>query len=113
MDRSLDEIAAEMNSSGLTHSSSVPFGRDYEERDYIGAPIRGVSNSTRRHTPYSRPSYRDRGRSQLSREGSMEGDELADNRIFVANLSFGTTWQVLKDHMRKGTCVSELYGGIG
>lgn len=106
MDRSLDEIAAEMNSSGLTHgSSSIQFGRDYEERDYIGAPIRGVSNSIiRKHTPYSRPSYRDRGRVQQSREESMEGDELADNRIFVANLSFGTTWQVLKDHMRKGRC---------
>lgn len=103
MDRTLDEIAAEMNSSGLTlGSGSVPFGRDYAERDYIGAPIRGVSNSSRRHTPYSRPSYHDRGRGRQSREGSMEGDELADNRIFVANLSFGTTWQVLKDHMRKG-----------
>lgn len=102
MDRSLDEIAAEMNTRD---SSSVPFGQDYEERDYIGAPIRGGSNSSRKYAPYSsssggRSSYQDRGR-----------DRSPDNsnaRLFVANLSFNTTWQTLKDHMRKGM----VYTGI-
>ncbi len=106
MDRSLDEIAAEMNSSGLNRgASSVPFGQDYEERDFIGAPIRGVSNSSgssRRHAPYStsRSSFRDR-------EGSLDKEDSVSNRVFVANLSYNTTWQMLKDYMRKGlhTCL--------
>ena len=102
MDRSLDEIAAEMNSSSqLNHgSNSLPFGQDYEERDYIGAPIRGVpSSSSKRHTPYStsRSSYRDRG--SRDRDTSPMS---RSNRLFVANLSYHTTWQTLKDHMRKG-----------
>jgi hypothetical protein len=99
MDRSLDEIAAEMNSSGLNHGSSITFGQDYEERDYVGAPIRGVSNSSgRRHAPY--PSSR-RGRDR-DRSRSLEREESPSNRVFVANLSYNTTWQSLKDHMRKG-----------
>lgn len=98
MDRSLDEIAAEMNSSGLNSTSSITFGQDYEERDYVGAPIRGVSNSSRRHTPYS-ISRGSRGR---ERERSLDRDESPSNRVFVANLSYSTTWQSLKDHMRKG-----------
>ena len=95
MDRSLDEIAAEMSGS-----NSVPFGQDYEERDYIGAPIRGGSISSRRNAPYSssgRSSYLDRGRDR-----SPDRDHGLNNRIFVANLSFNTTWQMLKDHMRRG-----------
>ena len=94
MDRSLDEIAAEMNTRG---SNSAPFGQDYEERDYIGAPIKGSSSSSRRYAPYSsgRSSYSDRGRDR-SRSPTSSA------RVFVANLSFNTTWQSLKDHMRKG-----------
>ena len=102
MDRSLDEIAAEMNTRG---SNSVPFGQDYEERDYIGAPIRGNSTSSRRYAPYSsssgRSSYSDRGRDR-----SPDRDLSSNNRVFVANLSFNTTWQNLKDHMRRGMYVS-------
>ncbi len=101
MDRSLDEIAAEMNTRG---SNSVPFGQDYEERDYIGAPIRGSSISGRRYTPYSssRSSYHERGQDR-----SPDRDHNANARIFVANLSFNTTWQLLKDHMRRGMCIFE------
>ena len=104
MDRTLDEIAAEMNSGLTESSSSIPFGRDYEERDYIGAPIKGTSSSSRRPAPYStsrrgrdRDSYRHGGR-----DDSLEREESRNNRVFVANLSYGTTWQMLKDHMRKG-----------
>lgn len=101
MDRTLDEIAAEMNSGLTERSNSIAFGRDYEERDYIGAPIKG-SSSSRRPAPYStsrrgRDSYRHGGR-----DDSLERDESRNNRVFVANLSYGTTWQMLKDHMRKG-----------
>lgn len=105
MDRSLDEIAAEMNSSGLNQGASpIAFGLDYEERDYVGAPIRGVSNSSsKRHTPYStsRSSYRDRGRDR-EQARSLDRDDSPSNRVFVANLSYNTSWQSLKDHMRKG-----------
>lgn len=103
MDRSLDEIAAEMNSG--QGSSSVPFGQGYEGRDYIGAPIKGASSSSsRRSAPYS-TSSRDRGRDRR-REGSLEREDTRNNnRIFVANLSYGTTWQMLKDHMRRGELV--------
>lgn len=106
MDRSLDEIAAEMNSGG--GSNSVPFGQGYEGRDYIGAPIRGsTSSSSRRSAPYSvsgRSSYRDRerGRDRRDRDGSLERDESGNCRIFVANLSYITSWHVLKDYMSKG-----------
>lgn len=101
MDRSLDEIAAEMNSSGLNHgSSSLSFGQDYEERDYVGAPIRGLSNSSgKRHTPYS-TARRGRG-GDRERERSLDREESC-NKVFVANLSYNTTWQSLKDYMRKG-----------
>lgn len=105
MDRSLDEIAAEMNSGLTGGSSSLPFGQDYEERDYIGAPIRGTSSSSsKRHAPYSRVSFRDRESSRRGRDrvGSMEREEAPGTRIFVANLSYSTTWQTLKDHMKQG-----------
>jgi len=97
MDRSLDEIAAEMNSGNNAGSHLVPFGEDYEDRDYIGAPVRGSLSSTKRHTPYSsdRPTdRRDRG-----------SDKSGGRKIFVANLSFSTTPQAFREHMRKGTII--------
>lgn len=103
MDRSLDEIAAEMNSGLAQSSNSLPFGRDYEDREYIGAPIRGASSLSRRPAPYSTSRRgRERDRDLRGREDSVERDESRNNRVFVANLSYETTWQLLKDHMRKG-----------
>lgn len=103
MDRSLDEIAAEMNSGLAQSSSSLPFGRDYEERDYIGAPIKGMTSSSRRAVPYS---ISRRGRERdISRRGREESPESHNNKVFVANLSYETTWQMLKDHMRKGSFI--------
>ena len=104
IDQPLDDIAAAMEHN----TTSITFGEDYQERDYVGAPIRGVSSSSsKRHTPYSssrsfrgRDSRSDRDRSE--RERSLDGDDLPSNRVFVANLSYSTTWQHLKDHMRKG-----------
>lgn len=104
MDRSLDEIAAEMNSGLTQSSSSLPFGRDYEERNYIGAPIKGTSSSSRRSAPYStsrRGRERDSWRDRRGRE-SVDREESRNNKVFVANISYETTWQMLKDHMRKG-----------
>ena len=93
MDRSLDEIAAEMN-SGSNTVSHAPFGEEYGDRDYVGAPIRGSFSSSKRHTPYSseRPSGR---RDRVSEKSGC--------KIFVANLSFSTTPQAFREHMRKGT----------
>ncbi len=100
MDRSLDEIAAEMNSNQgkwEETTSSLPFGKDYEEREYVGAPIRDTSSSSsRRHAPYSTS----RGHIRGSRDKSSEREY--GNRVFIANLSYNTTWQNLKDYMRKG-----------
>ena len=115
VDRSLDEIAAEMNSDHSHTSNAIPFGQDYEARDYVGAPIRGVSSSSRRHAPYStsKSSYQDRGQDRRERDRSLERERdgsSAGNRIFVANLSYNTTWQSLKDHMRKGGSCSTFYG---
>jgi len=104
VDRSLDEIAAEMNSG----NSSAPFGEEYEERDFIGAPIRGGSSSSnRRSAPYSlssRNSYRERDRAsdRFDRNRSPDLERDKGNRVFVSNLSYHTSWQALKDHMRKG-----------
>ncbi len=92
MDRSLDEIAAEMSSG--SNSGHIPFGENYERRDYIGEPIRGSFTSTKRHTPYSV----DRSSNKRDRGGEKSGC-----RIFVANLSFATTHQSFREHMRKGT----------
>lgn len=91
MDRSLDEIAAEMNSRDNS-SSHLQFGEDYEERNYIGAPIRGSFNSSKRHAPYS---------AEKSSSG-RRGRERSGCRVFVANLSFATTPQNFREHMRKG-----------
>ena len=104
MDRSLDEIAEEMNSN--QGSSTLPFGQDYEEREYVGAPIRGSSLSSRnwRRAPYSTS----RGGHDRSERDRSHEDDNGSNRIFVANLSYSTTWQRLKDYMRKGIKFAHL-----
>lgn len=113
MDRSLDEIAAEMNSS-QSSSHAISFGQDYEDRDYIGAPIRGPPSYSKRHAPYSTSrssNSHDRGHSRRDRDMSAEAEELTSSRIFVANLSYGTTWQSLRDHMRKGILLLMSWSG--
>lgn len=101
MDRSLDEIAAEMHSTQVHRSS---FGEDYENRPFGGAEsYRELDRSSRRYAPYSGS-----GSSAPRREGSAErgrervgGQAMTSRRVFVANLNYETTWQRLKDHMRK------------
>ena len=95
MDRSLDEIAAEMNSDDPT--TRLPLGEEYEERDYVGAPIRGMSSTVKRHAPYST--------GKMSSQTSLRRHDRGTTgscRIFVANLSFATTQLAFKEHMRKG-----------
>ena len=82
MDKSLDEIAAEMG------TTPELFGGDYEERR--------ERRSTHRYSPY--PTSRGPG----WRDSRRSGDDDAEKRIFVANLNYTVTWQKLKDHMRKG-----------
>lgn len=97
MDRSLDEIAAEMNSDEHP-TTRLPFGEEYEERDYVGAPIRGMSSTVKRHTPYSTGKMSSQP-SSLRRHGR---ETVGSSRVFVANLSFATTQESFKEHMRKG-----------
>ena len=49
MDRSLDEIAAEMNSSG----DDGMFGRYYEGRELAGATHSKDQRASQRYSPYS------------------------------------------------------------
>lgn len=102
IDQPLDDIAAAMEHNTTT----ISFGEDYQERDYVGAPIRGVSSSSsKRHAPYS-SSRSSRGRDRSERERSLDREDSPSNRVFVANLSYATTWQSLKDHMRQGKSAS-------
>lgn len=98
MDRSLDEIAAEMNSSG----DEGMFGRYYEGKELTGATHSRDHRPSQRYSPYSTsrggPSWRvDRERGR--RSPGAEEDQGA--RLFVANLSYSVSWQRLKDHMKQ------------
>lgn len=103
MDKSLDEIAAEMHSS-----SREFFGRDYEARE-LAMDSHRDHHPSHRYSPYSsdwrsernRERERDRDR---ERDGDRDGIEgRIGSRIFVANLSYSVSWQKLKDHMKQGT----------
>ena len=122
MDRSLDEIAAEMHSG----KSANPFGQAYTEKAFVGAEHTYQKSSiSRRYTPYpdinSGSFSQDRDEELFSRGHTRRtiSDELdrpfsfrsgqamasnldGDNRVFVGNLSYSTTWQALKEHMRRG-----------
>ena len=108
MDRSLDEIAAEMHSAQADNAFS---SQVYEERTFVGAEHslgHGRSSaSSRRYAPY--PSLVDREDSArlFSRKSAQPESSNSDstNRLFVANISFSTSWQRLKEHMRRGTPV--------
>ncbi len=97
MDRSLDEIAAEMR------SPHELFEREYGEEggDGVG-PHRGHyhRSSAYRFSPYTTG----HGPSWKSEMRRGEG-EVASKRLFVANLSYAVTWQRLKDFMRQGICL--------
>ena len=95
MDRSLDEIAAEMHSD-----QHEVFGRGYEHRELGRMTHR--ERESRRYEPYSsRRDGHDRGGpSWRDRERDDEGTQ--DTRIFVANLNYSVSWQRLKDHMKRG-----------
>ena len=88
MDRSLDEIAAEMHSD-----QHEVFGRGYEHRELGRMTHR--ERESRRYEPYSsRRDGHDRGGpSWRDRERDDEGTQ--DTRIFVANLNYSVSWQRL------------------
>ena len=109
MDRSLDEIAAEMH-------SGESFGRGYEERETNPADSRGRdARRSRRYAPYSPGGGgggRDSGRGEREERGGARQQQQQSQqyqkgggrncRVFVGNLHYSTTWQALKDHMRRG-----------
>ena len=107
MDRSLDEIAAEMHSA----QADNPFSQVlYEERAYVGAEhTTQRSSNSRRYAPYPEPyslalEREDSGR-LFSRKAYqvVTGSSEPTNRLFVGNLNFSTSWQTLKEHMRRGS----------
>lgn len=109
MDRSLDEIAAEMHSE----QARDLFAKVYEERAFVGAePSFQRSSSSRRHAPYpdmgGSCSYSQERKCDSLRprtpsdDGAAAGDAEANTKLFVGNLNYSTTWQALKDHMRRG-----------
>ena len=95
MDKSLDEIAAEM-------SSGQRGGRDYEAREPAGAERHNTRSSTHRYAPSGQPSAAgsswrgDKNGSAAAAEGG------SGTKVFVANLKYSVTWQQLKDYMKKG-----------
>lgn len=86
------------------------FGRDYQERDLSRDTVKG-SRGVHRLAPYPSGGGSHRGGWHEEEGGRDRVDR--DTRLFVANLSWGVTWQMLKDHMRQGeACVSvHLSGG--
>ena len=115
MDRSLDEIAAEMHSE----QAQNPFGKVYKERTFVGAePSSQRSSNSRRYAPY--PDISSSMHSMLEKEEDLSrpltlntdlistGSSGGNTRVFVGNLSYKTSWQALKEHMRRGRyCHSE------
>jgi len=102
MDRSLDEIAAEMHSQ-----QQQMFGRGYEGREFERVPHR--ERDSKRYEPYStRRDYghSDRGHGERGgsswRDRDRDEEESQGTRIFVANLNYTVSWQKLKDHMKRG-----------
>ena len=108
MDRSLDEIAAEMHSA----QAANPFSSQvYEERAFVGAEhsrqssLGRSSASSRRYAPYPEPYSLDREDSgRLFSRKSLQAGSSSEptSRLFVGNISFSTSWQTLKEHMRRG-----------
>ena len=96
MNKSLDEIAAEMDSS--------LYDREAHRRQ-----------QRPRFSPYPDPgdhvpSWRaERGKESGGGAGggraSKNGGDQETAKVFAANLSFAVTWQKLKDHMKKGIIV--------
>ena len=110
MDRSLDEIAAEMHSA----QADNPFSSQvYEERVFMGAEHNGRSSaSSRRYAPYPRPSVeREDSGGLFSRKSSQVESSSPDStsRVFVANISYSLSWQKLKEHMRRGTAPVHIF----
>lgn len=108
MDRSLDEIAAEMHSA----QADNPFSsKVYEERAFVGAEHGHghgrSSSSSRRYAPYPEPYSLDRedsGRLFSWKTAQAESSSSEPtSRVFVGNINFSTSWQTLKEHMRRGT----------
>ena len=87
MNRSLDEIAAEMDSSLY----------DREERD-------GHHRPQHRYSPYPAdhvPSWRAE-KEGGNGSGAASGSGGDGNRVFVANLNYTVTWQQVKDLLKTG-----------
>ena len=93
MNKSLDEIAAEMDSS--------LYDREAHRRQ-----------QRPRFSPYPDPgdhvpSWRAERGKESGGAGGGRGSKIGGEtgKVFAANLSFAVTWQKLKDHMKKGTCI--------
>ena len=105
MDRSLDEIAAEMHSAQAENAFS---SQAYEERMFVGAEHSlghgRPSASSRRYAPYPSSVDREDSGRLFSRKSAQPESSSSNsiNRLFVANISFSTSWQRLKEHMRRG-----------
>ena len=109
MDKSLDEMAAEMHypsDSSLHPSQREPAYRQTEP-DYDSKQLKIVDveeeeyrdRATTRYLPYT-DSYADGGerKTDTERRGRRDGA----CTLFVSNLKYETNWQELKDHMKKG-----------
>lgn len=92
MNKSLDEIAAEMDSSL------------YEREDR-----EGHHRTQHRFSPYPTdhgPSWRVEKESNGVGTASGGGGDVA--KVFAANLNYTVTWQKLKDHLKKGKKKAEM-----
>ena len=88
MNRSLDDIAAEMDSALY----------EREERD-------GHHRPQHRFSPYPAdhvPSWRAEKEGGDGGGAAPGGGEGGGSKVFVANLNYTVTWQRLKDHLKTG-----------
>lgn len=105
MDKSLDEMAAEMRyPSDSSNQQGPPFGQadpGYNSKQVNVREEEYRDRATTRYLPYP-DSYTDgeERKSDTDRRGRRDDKDACT--LFVSNLKYSTGWQDLKDHMKKG-----------
>lgn len=109
MDKSLDEMAAELHYPSDTSHHPTPIGYGQTDPGYESKTAAEEEayrdRATTRYLPFSREmeSYTDRERQTTATERRDRTDDRESCTLFVSNLNYDTNWQHLKDHMKKGT----------
>lgn len=74
----------------------VSLGSGYEQRPVVISNRHEREGQSHRFAPYHQTQER-------------RGEGFPENKVFVANLSYSVTWQVLENHMKKGDLHKHSY----